>query len=96
MGVSLEDVDRIALLARLGLNDDERNSLRTELDSILGYVDKLSALDTTGVPPTASVVDVQTPLRTDGVTNPEAPEAMVANSPDRDGTFFRVPTIIEK
>ena len=55
----------------------------------------LDALDTSGVEPTAHVVDLPSPLRDDRVTNPEAAEAMVENAPDRDRTFLRVPKIIE-
>lgn len=95
MPVSLEDVDHIAVLARLGLTEEERVSLRNELDAILGYVTKLQSLDTTGIEPTAHVVDLPTPLRDDVVRNEEQAEAMLANAPDRDRTFLRVPRIID-
>ena len=95
MSVSLKDVRHIALLARLGLAPEEEEALRCDLDSILGYVAALHALDTSGVEPTAHVVDLPSPLRDDRVTNPEAAEAMVENAPDRDRTFLRVPKIIE-
>ncbi len=95
MPVSLEDVDHIAVLARLGLTEEERVSLRNELDAILGYVTKLQSLDTSGIEPTAHVVDLPTPLRDDVVRNEEQAEAMLANAPDRDRTFLRVPRIID-
>lgn len=95
MPVSLKDVDHIALLARLGLSDDERTSLRDDLESILGYIGKLETLDTSGVEATAHVIDLATPLRDDVVRNPENAEAMVGNAPDRDRTYLRVPKIIE-
>jgi len=95
MPVSLKDVDHIALLARLGLEDHERASLRSDLESILGYIGKLQTLDTSGIEPTAHVVDMPTPLRDDLVRNCEDAEVMVANAPDRDRTYLRVPKIIE-
>ena len=95
MAVTLSDVDHIALLARLGLRDDERHALRDELASILGYVDKLSTLDTEGVEPTTSVVAVQAPLREDRVTNPDAASELVAVAPESEGTFLRVPKILQ-
>ncbi|HZR82641.1 MAG TPA: Asp-tRNA(Asn)/Glu-tRNA(Gln) amidotransferase subunit GatC [Candidatus Binatia bacterium] len=95
MPVSLEDVQHIALLARLGLAPEEAESLRRDLDSILGYVAKLDSLDTRDVEATAHVVDLPTPLRDDVAANPEVPEDMVRNAPDRDRTFLRVPKIIE-
>ena len=95
MPVSLKDVDHIALLARLGLSEDERTSLRDDLESILGYIGKLETLDTSGVEATAHVIDLDTPLRDDVVRNPEDAEAMLGNAPDRDRTYLRVPKIIE-
>jgi aspartyl-tRNA(Asn)/glutamyl-tRNA(Gln) amidotransferase subunit C len=95
MPVSLEDVDHIALLARLGLTAEERSSLRAELDAILGYVATLQSLDTEGVEATAHVIDLPTPLREDAVCNEERPEEMVANAPRADRTYLRVPKIIE-
>lgn len=95
MPVSLKDVDHIALLARLGLTDEERASLRGDLDAILGYIGKLETLDTTGVDATAHVIDLETPLRDDVVRNPEDADAMLGNAPDRDRTYLRVPKIIE-
>jgi len=95
MPVSLKDVDHIALLARLGLEDAERSSLRGDLEAILGYIGKLETLDTTGIEPTAHVSDVPTPLREDVVRNGDEAEAMVGNAPDRDRTYLRVPKIIE-
>lgn len=95
MPVSLKDVDHIALLARLGLSDDERTSLRDDLESILGYIGKLETLDTSGVEATAHVIDLAAPLRDDVVRNPEDAEAMVGNAPDRDRNYLRVPKIIE-
>ncbi|HEY8517507.1 MAG TPA: Asp-tRNA(Asn)/Glu-tRNA(Gln) amidotransferase subunit GatC [Candidatus Binatia bacterium] len=95
MPVSLKDVDHIALLARLGLTEEERTSLRDDLDAILGYVAKLETLDTTDVEPTAHVIELATPVREDRVVNEDRAEDMVANAPDRTLTYLRVPKIIE-
>jgi aspartyl-tRNA(Asn)/glutamyl-tRNA(Gln) amidotransferase subunit C len=95
MPVSLKDVDHIALLARLGLTDAERSSLREDLESILTYIGKLQTLDTTGIEATAHVIELATPLREDAVSNVEQADAMLSNAPDRDRTYLRVPKIIE-
>jgi aspartyl-tRNA(Asn)/glutamyl-tRNA(Gln) amidotransferase subunit C len=95
MPVSLKDVDHIALLARLGLTEEERATLRGDLESILGYIGKLETLDTTGIEPTAHVIDLETPLRDDVVRNPEDADAMLGDAPERDRTYLRVPKIIE-
>ena len=80
MPVSLEDVDHIALLARLGLTDDERSALRGELEAILGYVEQLSAVDTSNVEATASTVDTPAPVRPDRVENEDQAEQLVAGA----------------
>lgn len=95
MPVTLEDVDHIALLARLGLTGEEREGLRGELESILAYVEQLEQIDTSSVAETASTVDTPAPVRADRVTNGERADQMVENAPDRDGTYLRVPKILE-
>jgi aspartyl-tRNA(Asn)/glutamyl-tRNA(Gln) amidotransferase subunit C len=95
MAVSREDVEHIALLARLGLSPEEAEAMRHDLGRVLEYIAKLEGLDTTEVEATAHVIDLPTPLRNDEVTNGDRAEAMVGNAPDRDRTFLRVPKIIE-
>ena len=93
--ISLEQVRHVALLARLKLSADEERHLQEDMSSILAYVDKLNELDTANVPPTAQVGDPGTTTRADQVTNRAAAEQMLANAPERQGTFFKVPKIIE-
>jgi aspartyl-tRNA(Asn)/glutamyl-tRNA(Gln) amidotransferase subunit C len=93
--ISLEQVRHVALLARLKLGAEEERSLQHDMSSILAYVEKLNELDTSNVPPTAQVGEPGTPTRPDEVTNHAAAEQMLANAPERQGTFFKVPKIIE-
>ncbi len=95
MAVSLEDVDHIASLARLGLTETERIALRAELESIVEYVGKLASVDVSHVQPTSSVVATPAPLRSDRVVNDDQADTLLSNAPDRDRTFLRVPKIIE-
>jgi aspartyl-tRNA(Asn)/glutamyl-tRNA(Gln) amidotransferase subunit C len=95
MAVSLEDVDHIARLARLGLTDDERLALRDELAAILGYIELLSSVDTGEVEATASTIDAPTPVRADRAVNDDRAERLASGAPDRDGTYLRVPKILE-
>ena len=93
--ISLTDVEAIARLARLHLSDDELERMSVQLDAILAYIDKLSALDVGGVAPTSHAVPLVNVLRDDEV-RPSLPQAdMLKNAPDRTGEFFRVPRIIE-
>jgi len=66
-----------------------------ELDAILGYMDKLNQLNTDDVEPFGHTMTALNPLREDRVTNQPDTESLLANAPDRDGTFFKVPKIIE-
>ena len=95
MTIRPQDVRHVAALARLELSPQEEQSLLTDLQAILGYVEKLRELDTEGVPPTAHMLDVGAALREDEVRNEADVEALLANAPDRWQGFFRVPKIIE-
>ncbi len=94
--ISLQEVEHVARLARLELSGAEKERMRRELDGILSYIDKLRALDTTGVEPTSHAVPLTNVLR-DDVEKPSLPrDEMLANAPDRHGELFRVPRIIEE
>lgn len=95
MPLSVEDVRHIALLARLELTPDEETAFASQLDHILSHFEKLKQLDTDAVEPTAHIVEMATPFRDDVVRNQPAVDALLANAPQRDGHFFKVPKIIE-
>jgi len=95
MALSREEVRHIALLARLQLTAEEEAAFTDQLDHILEHFEKLGALDTTNVEPTALVVDITSAYRDDVVSNPPAPDVLRANAPARDDNFFKVPKIIE-
>lgn len=95
MRLSREEVSRVAILARLRLTDDEETQITDQLGEILGYVDKLRQLDTDNVEPFSHAMGPANTLREDRVTNQPDPDALLANAPDRDGTFFKVPKILE-
>ncbi len=95
MALSREVVQRIAVLARLQLSEQEEVAFADQLSHILQYFEKLAALDTSQVEPTAHVVPMAEALREDVVTNEAAGDEFRANAPARDGDFFKVPKIIE-
>jgi len=95
MKLTRESVQRVATLARLRLTGNEESALTVELDHILGYMDKLNELDTSNVELFSHVVDNPDALREDKVSNQPNTDALLANAPDRDETFFKVPKIIE-
>ena len=93
--IGREDVERVVALARLALDEDELARMARELDAVLGYVASLSRVDTRDVPPTAHVVPLATPLRDDVPSAPLDPEQALANAPEREGSSFVVPKVIE-
>ncbi len=90
------DLAYVAALARLALSDDEIESMSRDLEQMLEYVATLDRLDTEGVPPTAHGFDLVTPLRPDQPVEPLDPELVVANAPEREGTAFLVPKVLEE
>ena len=67
MSLSRQDVDHVAALARLGLSDDEKETLRDQLSSILDHIAVLSTIDTESIPPTAQVIALENVLRDDEI-----------------------------
>jgi aspartyl-tRNA(Asn)/glutamyl-tRNA(Gln) amidotransferase subunit C len=95
MPISIDDVRHIALLARLDLTPEEEAAFAAQLDHILEHFEKLQQLDTDRVEPLAHVGDVSTLLRDDIARNEPATDALLANAPERNQDFFKVPKIIE-
>lgn len=95
MKLTREEVQRIAVLARLRLTPEEETQLTEQLDHILAYMEKLDEVDTSKVEPFSHAVDTVNPFREDKVTNRPNADALLANAPDRDNSFFKVPKIIE-
>ncbi|MEA3334779.1 MAG: Asp-tRNA(Asn)/Glu-tRNA(Gln) amidotransferase subunit GatC [Chloroflexota bacterium] len=93
MALSTADVEHIAHLARLALTPQEIEQFSRQLTDILGHFDALEQVDTSSVPPTASVLPLRTVMREDRVTPGLTSEDALANAPDRDGDFFRVPAV---
>ena len=95
MKLTREEVRKVATLARLRLTVEEEERLTEQLDAILRYMEKLNQLDTSRVEPFTHAVDVVNAFREDKVTNDSNAEALLANAPDKDQTFFKVPKILE-
>jgi aspartyl-tRNA(Asn)/glutamyl-tRNA(Gln) amidotransferase subunit C len=95
MPLTREDVEHIALLARLHLSEDEKERYREQLSNILDHISKLQELDTSDVQPMSSVVVEQSRLR-DDVPAPAMPrDDLLRNAPDAEDEQFRVPPILD-
>jgi len=95
MSVSSDQVRHIAKLARIGISDAEIEALVPELNNILGWVEQLGEVDTDGVEPLATVIDLKLRLRDDAVTDGNIRDAVLANAPEAQHGFFAVPKVIE-
>ncbi len=89
-----KQVEHVALLARLELSDEEKEQYAIQLNAILEYAEALNKLDTENVPPTAHVLPLKNVFREDRVSDHLANEKAVANAPNREGNYFRVPKIL--
>jgi len=95
MNISVADVEHVARLARLELSDEEKNLFAGQMGAILGYVEKLKELNTDGILPTSHAVPMENAFREDVACPSIGIEKALANAPDRTGSFYRVPRVIE-
>ena len=95
MSLSIDDVAKVAVLARLRVSPDELQMFTGQLNSIMDYVAQLQELDTEGVVPLAHGIEVRNVFR-DDVRGPALPrEAALANAPKRNQESFLVPAVLE-
>jgi aspartyl-tRNA(Asn)/glutamyl-tRNA(Gln) amidotransferase subunit C len=90
------EVERIADLARLEVAAGDAERMAADLEAILGYVAALDQVDTSGVEATVHAIPVATPLRDDVPSRPLDPERALANAPERSGTAFVVPKVLDE
>ena len=95
MAVDKDTVARIARLARLKIDEAQQVALVEELNGILGWIEQLKEIDTSGVAPMTSVVETKLPLRDDVVTDGGQAEAILRNAPAPTAGFFTVPKVVE-
>ncbi len=95
MALERSDVEKIAHLARLGLNEDDIPSTTTTLNNILGLIDQMQAVDTSGIEPLAHPLEATQRLRADQVTERNQREAYQAIAPAVENGLYLVPKVIE-
>ncbi|MDO4773825.1 MAG: Asp-tRNA(Asn)/Glu-tRNA(Gln) amidotransferase subunit GatC [Candidatus Saccharibacteria bacterium] len=92
--ISNDDVQRLAVLSGLQLADDEAAGLRQDLENIVGYINQLAELDTTGVEPTYQVTGLQNVWRDDVVQAGVDREALLALAPEQRENQVKVPQVL--
>ena len=96
VNLSIKEVEEIAQLARLDLTDDEKERFSGQLSAILDYFERMQALDTSDVPPTASVTGLVGVMREDEVRPSLSQAQALANAPAQEAGFVTVPAVLEE
>jgi aspartyl-tRNA(Asn)/glutamyl-tRNA(Gln) amidotransferase subunit C len=94
MAITRAEVEKIALLGRLVLSDEELDRMTSQMSAILGYVDLLSEVDTAQIEPMAHAVDVANAFRDDVVRPSLERESALANAPHHDQECYLVPAVL--
>jgi aspartyl-tRNA(Asn)/glutamyl-tRNA(Gln) amidotransferase subunit C len=89
-------VDKLATLAHLEFNDADREAIKGDLQKMIGFIDKLQELDTTGVEPLMHMSDAVNVLRDDVPGGMLNRQQALHNAPHHDEQYFQVPKVIKK
>lgn len=95
MSIEQDEIEKIAALARIGVNENQLGDLSHRLSEILGMVEQLQAVDTTGVEPMAHPLDATATLRADAVTETDRRRDFQAIAPAVEDGLYLVPKVIE-
>lgn len=95
MSIDKNTIGKIAKLARIRVTEQDKEVLSGELSKILKMIEELNAVNTDGVEPMTSVVDVMLPLREDKVADGAMQEKILVNAPEQTAGFFVVPKVVE-
>ena len=95
MPLSLQQVEGIAILARLRLTAAQKARYRKQLEAILDHVAKLQELDTTDISPTTSTSNSETPLRPDEPDQSIRTDELLKNAPEQESGQFKIPPVFD-
>ena len=93
--ISKSEVQKVAKLSRLNLSEAEIEEFTGQLGEILQYVEKMNELDTKNVEPLAHCLPISNVFREDTIGDSMGTEKTLANAPQKDGEFFKVPKILD-
>lgn len=96
MNIDKELISHLEKLAKLQLNDSEKENIRQDLNAILGMMEKLKEVDTEGVEPLIHISDAINVYRKDEVKNQLSTEEALKNAPKSEAPYFSVPKFIDK
>jgi len=96
MNIDKETVEKVAHLARLELAEDEKETMIADMNKILGFMDKLNEIDTSGIEPLVYMTNEINTVREDVIKQEVTHEEALLNAPKHDKDFFLVAKVIEK
>ena len=95
MKISKDEVEKIAHLARLDIDDSLKETLSEQLSHILDYIDTLKNVDVAGVTPASGAAFMNNVFREDMAHESPGPDVTLANAPERDDDFYTVPRVVK-
>ena len=96
MRISKEEVEKLAHLSRLQLDDQSIADMQGDMNKMLSFVDKINELDLGDVEPMSYMNDSVNVLREDDVNNPITHDQALQNAPDKNSDYFRVPKVVKR
>jgi len=96
MKVDKKLIQDIAALAKLKFDEESAKEMISDMEKIIGFVDKLSEVDTSGVDPLIYLSEEENMLRTDEIKNEVSQKEALQNAPEKDSDYFKIPTVLKK
>jgi aspartyl-tRNA(Asn)/glutamyl-tRNA(Gln) amidotransferase subunit C len=96
MEITTQTVDKLSNLAQLQFSETEKEEIKADLNKMIGFIEQLEKIDTTGVEPLLHISDAVNVLREDKIAGSISREEALLNAPSSDGQFFTVPKVIKK
>lgn len=95
MQITKQEIEHVAKLARLNLSEEDKEKFTQEMGAIIGFVDKLNELDTTGIEPTAHILPIHNVFREDQVRPSFDRDKLLQNAPQKKDECILVPKVVE-
>jgi aspartyl-tRNA(Asn)/glutamyl-tRNA(Gln) amidotransferase subunit C len=96
MEITTQTVDKLSNLAQLQFSETEKEEIKADLNKMIGFIEQLEKIDTTGVSPLLHIADAVNVLREDKIAGSISREEALLSAPSNDGQFFTVPKVIKK
>jgi aspartyl-tRNA(Asn)/glutamyl-tRNA(Gln) amidotransferase subunit C len=96
MTIDIKTIDKLANLSKLSFNEQEKINIKSDLEKMIGFINQLQQVDTTGVLPLIHITDSINSLRNDVLGNSISKENGLLNAPLKDENYFLVPKVIKK